>query len=142
MPTRNAQARWEGDLQSGKGSIQVASGALEASYSFRSRFEEGDGTNPEELLGAAHAGCFSMAFSLMLSEAGYRPDSIETRAAVSIEKQGEGFAITRIDLSTEVRVSGIDEDDFQQLADEAKSGCPVSKALSDTVEIHLTAKRT
>jgi osmotically inducible protein OsmC len=140
MPTRNAQARWEGSLQDGSGKVRVASGALEASYSFGSRFEDGPGTNPEELIGAAHAGCFSMARSLMLGQAGYTPDWIETRAAVAIEKAAEGFAITRIDLDTEARVPGIDEKTFLEHATAAKSGCPVSKALSDTVKVRLTAK--
>jgi osmotically inducible protein OsmC len=140
MPKRNAQARWEGTLQEGKGKIQVASGALEAPYSFSSRFEDGPGTNPEELIGAAHAGCFSMALSLILAQAGYPPASIDTRAAVTIEKQGEGFSITRIDLETDAAVPGIDENTFQQKAQDAKKGCPVSQALSDRIEIHLTAR--
>ncbi|MGD8366040.1 MAG: OsmC family protein [Desulfobacterales bacterium] len=141
MPTRNAQARWEGSLQQGNGKISVASGALEAPYSFSSRFQDGPGTNPEELIGAAHAGCFSMAFSLILAQAGHAPESIETRAAVTIEKQAEGFAITRIDLTTEAKVPGIDEKTFQEKAQAAKKGCPVSKALSDSIEIRLTARR-
>jgi len=140
MPKRNAQARWEGTLQEGKGKVQVASGALEAPYSFSSRFEEGPGTNPEELIGAAHAGCFSMALSLILAQAGHPPESIDTRAAVHFEKQGEGFSITRIDLETDATVPGIDENTFQQKAQDAKKGCPVSKALSDSIEIHLTAR--
>ena len=140
MPKRNAQARWEGTLQEGKGKVQVASGALEAPYSFSSRFEEGPGTNPEELIGAAHAGCFSMALSLILAQAGHPPESIDTRAAVSFEKQGEGFSITRIDLETDAAVPGIDENTFQQKAQDAKNGCPVSKALSDSIEINLTAR--
>ncbi|MCF8051797.1 MAG: OsmC family protein [Desulfobacterales bacterium] len=130
MPIRKAEARWQGSLKSGKGEVKTESGALSAPYSFTSRFEEGTGTNPEELIAAAHAGCFSMALSLMLTEAGYEPDTIETTAKVSIEKQETGFRITRIDLETEVSAAGIDEKTFQEKAQAAKEGCPVSQALA------------
>ncbi len=132
MPIRNAQARWEGSLQSGKGSVKVASGRLDAPYSFDSRFQEGPGTNPEELIGAAHAGCFSMALSHILGEAGYTPDWIETRAEVAVEKEGEGFSITRIALDCRAQVPGIDEKTFLEKAEAAKAGCPVSRALAGT----------
>jgi len=130
MPTRRAEARWQGSLKNGKGELKTESGALSAPYSFTSRFEEGTGTNPEELIAAAHAGCFSMALSLMLTEAGYEPDTIETTAKVSVEKQEAGFRITRIDLETEVSAAGIDEKTFQEKAQAAKEGCPVSQALA------------
>lgn len=138
MPIRNAFARWEGKIQDGKGTMKLGSGAFEGNYSFKSRFEDGAGTNPEELIGAAHAGCFSMALSLLLGKAGRDPKQIETKAAVHIEKAGEGFKITQIDLETEAAVPGMDEDEFQQKADEAKQGCPVSQALSG-VDIRLQA---
>ena len=115
------------------------SGALEGAYDFRSRFEDGAGTNPEELIGAAHAGCFSMALSGILTKAGHPPQSVRTTAKVHLEKQGEGFAITRIDLDTEAVVPGLDDAAFQRHAEAAKNGCPVSKALAG-VRIGLTAR--
>jgi len=139
MPTRKAQARWEGKVSEGKGTMKLGSGAFEGAYSFKSRFEDGKGTNPEELIGAAHAGCFSMALSLFLEKAGNPPDWIETKAKVHIEKQGEGFAITAIELATEARVPGIEEKAFQEQAEAAKKNCPVSKALAGT-EIKLDAR--
>jgi len=139
MPTRHAEARWEGKLQNGKGTIKLGSGAYEGSYSFASRFENGQGTNPEELIGAAHAGCFSMAFSLLLEKAGYPPNRIHTRADVKLEKVGDGFKITHIELQTEAEVPGINEEMFQQQAQAAKQGCPVSQALTGT-EISLNAR--
>ncbi len=139
MPVRKAEAVWEGGLLKGKGKMRLGSGAFEGAYSFSSRFEEGTGTNPEELIGAAHAGCFSMALSLLLEKAGYKPESIHTTAAVRIEKAGEGFRITTIDLETEAKVPGIDEKTFQEQAEAAKKGCPVSQALSGT-EIKLKAR--
>src|SRR3712207_293731 len=138
MPTRNAEAEWNGSIIDGKGSMRLGSGAFEGAYSFRSRMEDGAGTNPEELIGAAHAGCFSMAFSAALGKEGYTPNSIRTKAAVRFDKVGEGFAITRIDLTTEAEVPGIDEAKFQEIAKAAKEGCPVSKALAGT-EINLQA---
>lgn len=139
MPIHKAQASWSGDLKSGKGRMALGSGAYEGPFSFKTRFEENQGTNPEELIGAAHAGCFSMAFSLILGEAGYTPDSIETKAEVHLDKQGEGFAITRINLTTRAKIPGIDDAEFSKLADAAKHGCPVSKALKG-VAIQLDAK--
>jgi len=130
MPTRDATARWEGSLPDGKGTMRTATGSFEGPYSFTSRFEEGSGTNPEELIAAAHAGCFSMAFANMLSKAGHVPDSVETTAKVHLEKGDAGFSITRIDLVTEGRVPGIEDDEFQQIADEAKAGCPVSRLVT------------
>jgi osmotically inducible protein OsmC len=119
--------------------MRMASGAYEGPYSFQSRFQEGDGTNPEELIAAAHAGCFSMALSLVLGEAGHELDSVETTATVHIDKVGEGFAITRIELDTRARVPGVSEDEFQQAAEAAKKGCPVSQALAAVDSIELRA---
>ncbi len=119
--------------------MKLGSGAFEGAYSFGSRFEDAKGTNPEELIGAAHAGCFSMALSLMLGEAGHEPESVETRADVHIEKQESGFSITKIDLNTEARVPGMDESEFQKHAENAKENCPVSRALQ-AVTINLNAR--
>src|ERR687887_1949683 len=113
MPTRQAQARWDGSLQEGEGTMRMATGSYEGPYSFQSRFEEGDGTNPEELIAAAHAGCFSMALSGELGRAGHEPESVETTATVHIEKADPGFKITRIELDTEARVPGMEDADFQ-----------------------------
>jgi len=138
MPTRRADAVWEGDLQGGRGTMRMASGAYEGGYSFGSRFEEAAGTNPEELIAAAHAGCFSMALSGALGKAGHPPERVSTTAKVHLEKVGEGFGITRIDLVTVARVPGIDEAAFQQAAEGAKTNCPVSKALAG-VDVSLDA---
>ena len=140
MPKRKANAVWEGSLTEGSGTMRMASGAYEGPYSFQSRFEEGDGTNPEELIAAAHAGCFSMALSAELGRAGHDPQSVETEATVHLDKQEEGFAIKRIELSTSARVPGISEDEFQQVAEGAKKGCPVSQALAAVESIELDAK--
>ena len=139
MPTRKAKAEWNGSLKDGKGKMKLESGAYEGAYSFRSRFEEGDGTNPEELIGAAHAGCFSMALSAGLGKAGFKPKRISTEARVELEKVGEGFQITRIHLDTEAEIPDIEESVFEKHAEEAKSTCPVSKALAGP-EVTLTAK--
>lgn len=139
MPTRNASAKWEGDLKSGKGTMKLGSGAYEGQYSFSSRFENGTGTNPEELIAAAHAGCFTMAFSNGLSQAGHVPTKVETTAKVHLEKSEAGFGIPRIDLVTEAIVPGLDEAKFQELAQTAKKNCPVSKLLA-AAEITLDAK--
>jgi osmotically inducible protein OsmC len=139
MPTRSAQAEWKGNLARGSGTMATGSGAVEAPYSFASRFETGEGTNPEELIGAAHAGCFSMALALALSDAGHEPESVQTSAQVTIESGGGKVAITRSDLSTEVKVDGLSEDEFQKFAEDAKSGCAVSRALG-AIEIGLEAK--
>src|SRR5215203_1774592 len=130
MPTRTANARWNGSLQEGDGTMRMASGAYEGPYSFQSRFEEGEGTNPEELIAAAHAGCFSMALSGELGRAGHEPESVETTATVHIDKADSGFKFTRIELDTEARVPGIQEADFQQAAEAAKQRCPVSQPLA------------
>lgn len=139
MVARKADAEWQGDLRSGKGRVNLASGAYSGPYSFRSRFESGDGTNPEELIAAAHAGCFSMALAAGLSAAGHPPERIHTTAAVHIEPKDGGFAIPRIRLDTEARVPGLDPAGFQQHAQTAKANCPVSKALAGTT-IELEAK--
>jgi len=132
MATRTADAVWQGNLLEGKGTMRLGSKAYEGPYTFKSRFEEGAGTNPEELIGAAHAGCFSMALSAMLSKAGHTPERIETSARVHLDKVGEGFKITKIELRTQARVPGIDEASFRQHAEAAKGGCPVSQALAGT----------
>ena len=139
MPKRTADARWDGSLQEGNGTMRMASGSYEGPYSFQSRFQEGDGTNPEELIAAAHAGCFSMALSAGLSGAGFTVDSIATTAKVKVEPVGGGFEITRIDLVTEAKVPGIDKAAFDKIAAATKEGCPVSKALK-AVPIELDAK--
>jgi len=139
MPIRTAEARWEGNLKNGKGRVKLGSGVFEGSYSFGSRFEKAPGTNPEELIGAAHAGCFSMALSMILGLAGFTPDSIQTTARVTIDKVGDGFKITTIELETEGRVPGIDEKTFKEKAEAAKKGCPVSMALTG-VEITLKSR--
>ena len=136
---RTSKAQWNGSLKDGSGTVSLGSGAYDGQYSFSSRFESGTGTNPEELLAAAHAGCFSMALSAGLGKAGYTATRISSEAKVHLEKVGEGFGITRIELVTEGDVPGIDEATFLEHAENAKKGCPVSKALS-AVEITLTAK--
>ena len=130
MAVRKANAVWEGTLKQGKGMMSLGSKLFEGRYSFSSRFEEGTGTNPEELMGAALAGCFSMAFSLLLERAGYPPQRIETKVGITLEKEGEGFRIKSADLETEAQVAGIDEGKLRELAEEAGNGCPVSKALA------------
>ena len=139
MPVRNAKARWEGGLAKGHGSMALGSGAFEGQYSFGSRFEEGTGTNPEELIGAAHAGCFSMALSGVLGQAGHEPEAIDTTARVHLDKDGDGFSITTIELSTQASVPGLSEDEFQRHAQAAKSNCPVSRALAG-VDVKLDAR--
>jgi osmotically inducible protein OsmC len=139
MPVRIASALWEGTLKEGKGKIKLGSGVFEGTYSFSSRFEEGKGTNPEELIGAAHAGCFSMALAHELAQSGYPPKRIYTTAKVNLVKTEEGFKIIDIELITEVSVAEIKENIFMQHAENAKKNCPVSKALAGT-EIKLKAK--
>jgi osmotically inducible protein OsmC len=139
MPIRTSEAMWEGNLIKGKGKMKLGSGAFEGSYSFGSRFENAPGTNPEELIGAAHAGCFSMALSMILDQAGYKAEQIHTIARVHIDKVGEGFKITTIELETEGKVPGIDERTFGEKAEAAKKGCPVSMALTG-VDIRLRAR--
>lgn len=136
---RKASATWKGSLEKGNGTITTESGVLAtAPYSFRTRFESGDGTNPEELIGAAHAGCYSMALSMILGEAGHEPEQIDTRAAVTLEKVPDGFAITAVHLDVKGKVPGADEAAFLDAAEKAKEGCPVSKALD--VEITMEAR--
>lgn len=139
MPTRSSTAEWSGNLTRGNGTMSLGSGAFEGSYSFASRFESGDGTNPEELIAAAHAGCFSMALAGELSQAGHEPDSVKTTAEVHLDKDDGGFSITRSDLTTEVKVDGLDDEEFQKHADDAKRNCPVSRALG-AIEVGLDAK--
>ena len=126
MPARKATAVWQGALMGGTGSMSLGSGAFEGKYSVGSRFESDPGTNPEELIGAAHAGCFSMAFSAVLGEAGFTPESIQTEATVHIDKVNGNWTITAIDLSTVADIPDIGEDDFQKHAATAKENCPVS----------------
>jgi osmotically inducible protein OsmC len=144
MPKRKANAKWTGTIKEGSGTVALGSGAFEGPYSFKSRFEEGDqpGTNPEELIGAAHAGCFAMALSGILTEAGTPPDSLEVEAVVEVRASGGDISIPTIRLTLEGKVPGIDEAAFQEAANAAKEGCPVSKALAGVGEITLDAKLT
>lgn len=140
MPVRTATATWEGGLKNGKGHF-VGQTGLGGAYSFASRFESGEGSSPEELLAAAQAACFSMAFALGLERAGSPPRSVETRAACTIAKVGDGFKITRMSLDVDAELDGIDEVSFQKLAEKAKRECPVAVALAG-VELELAAKLT
>lgn len=137
MAIRKASALWKGNLPDGSGVMRTGWG--EGAYSFKSRFEEGEGTNPEELIGAAHAGCFSMAFANKLATAGFTPNSVETTANVHLEKTDAGMTVTRIDLVTEADVPGIDEGEFNKIAEDAKATCPISRLLSPGAEITLNA---
>jgi lipoyl-dependent peroxiredoxin len=131
---KKAWAVWRGSLRDGGGSISTETGVLnEAPYGFKARFEDGKGTNPEELIGAAHAGCFSMALPLMLGEAGLTAEKIETHAAVTLEKVGDGFEITASHLDVVAKVAGVDSAKFMEIANRAKTGCPVSKLLKATI---------
>jgi osmotically inducible protein OsmC len=138
MPERTAEARWKGNLKDGKGTMRLGSGAFNGDYSFVSRMENGPGTNPEELIGAAEAGCFSMAFANALSKDGHIPQEIHTVATVHFNQAAGGWSITKIALKTEGIVPGIDEASFQKIAEDSKKNCPVSKALAST-EITLEA---
>ncbi|HET7370787.1 MAG TPA: OsmC family protein [Gammaproteobacteria bacterium] len=139
---RKASVRWQGSIKDGRGSISTESQVLsDQPYSFGSRFESERGTNPEELIAAAHAGCFSMALALELGNAGLTPDSIETSAAVSIEKQGEGFAIDKIHLDVRARIPGADDSAFQKVANAAKEGCPVSKVLNADITMKASLEQ-
>jgi lipoyl-dependent peroxiredoxin len=138
MPTRNASAEWKGDLKGGSGRMALGSGAWEGAYSFGTRFEEAPGTNPEELIAAAHAGCFSMALANMLAQAGHPAESVRTQARVHLEPGQDGPSITRIELECRASVPGIDAGEFRQHAEAAKTGCPVSKVLK-AAEITLDA---
>ena len=137
MPQRSANAVWNGTLARGDGQMAFGGGAFEGEFSFASRFEDGEGTNPEELLGAAHAGCFSMAFANELDDAGYDPISVETEATITLSMD-DGPEITDSHLETTAEVEGVDEETFQEIAQTAKTGCPVSQAL-DGLEITLDA---
>jgi osmotically inducible protein OsmC len=137
MAVRGASAEWKRSLKEGAGSMRLGSGAFEGSYSFVSRFENGAGTNPEELIGAAHAGCFSMALSAALGRAGFTPTSIKTTAKVHLGTSDAGPTITQIDLEVEGDVPGIDAANFQAQAEGAKKGCPVSRALAGVPNITL-----
>jgi lipoyl-dependent peroxiredoxin len=132
MATRTAHARWEGGIKDGKGQVELGGGAFKGAYSFASRFEDGKGTNPEELLGAAHAACFAMALSLMLGNAGARPERIDATAKVTIAPHAGGFKITQSHLVCEAKVPGMDAQAFAKHAEAAKAGCPVSQALAGT----------
>ncbi|HEU4569776.1 MAG TPA: OsmC family protein [Gemmatimonadales bacterium] len=127
---RKAEARWSGDLKSGTGSLKLGSGAFEGPYSFATRFESAPGTNPEELLGAAHAGCFTMALSLGLSTAGHPPKSLHTTATVHLEKQQAGFSVTGIHLALRGEVPGVSKEEFLRMAEETKKNCIISRALA------------
>jgi osmotically inducible protein OsmC len=139
VATRNGSAEWKGDLKGGTGRLEVGEGVFEGDYTFKSRFEEGDGTNPEELIAAAHAGCFSMALSAELGRAGHSAESVETTATVHFDKVEGGFGITRIELESRARVPGVSDEEFQQVAEGAKKGCPVSRALAAVDSIELRA---
>lgn len=133
---KTASAHWSGSIKEGQGSISTETGVLrDASYGFMSRFEDGPGTNPEELLGAAHAGCYSMALSLGLGEAGLTADSIDTKATVTLDKDGDGFSITAVHLTCKAKVPGADAAKFEQIAQATKEGCPVSKVLKATITL-------
>ena len=140
MPTSTASATWEGGLRQGRGHFSAGSQAFEGDYSFPTRFEGAKGTNPEELIAAAHAACFSMALALVLEKAGTPPARVSTTARCTVEKVGDGFKITRIRLETRGEVPGADQAAFQQAAEGAKEGCPVSGALKGNVELELDAR--
>jgi osmotically inducible protein OsmC len=139
MAVREGTAEWQGDLPSGAGTVTVASGLFDGKYSFKTRFEDEPGTNPEELIGAAHAACFSMALSNILAEAGHTPTSVKTAAKVHLRMLDAGPTITRIDLTTVGAVPGIDQAQFSEYAGQAKAGCPISRALAGVEEITLEA---
>jgi lipoyl-dependent peroxiredoxin len=142
MAIRTANARWEGTLTEGSGVMRTGKGGLSGNYSFQSRFEEGEGTNPEELIGAAHAGCYSMALSKGLTDAGFPPTSIDTTASVHFDRVEGQATITRVDLVTSATVPGIDDAQFQKIAAATKDGCPVSRLLAKGAEITLAASLT
>src|SRR4051812_2048987 len=140
MATRNGSAEWRGDLQGGSGELTVADGVFQGQYSFASRFEEGEGTNPEELIAAAHASCFAMALSNILAEHGHAPESVRAGARVHLRNVDGAPTIARIDLDVEARVPELDEAHFLEHAEEAKAGCPVSRALAGVPEIEMNAR--
>jgi len=139
MIKKNAWAVWKGGIKDGGGTISTETGVLrEAPYGFKARFENGLGTNPEELIGAAQAGCFSMALSLMLSEAGVKPDTIETHAEISLDKDDSGFTITASHLTVKAKIPGLDQPKFAEIAAKAKAGCPVSKLFNAKITMDAT----
>lgn len=141
MIKRNGSAHWEGGLMDGKGTVSSASGILSnTQYSFKTRFENGAGTNPEELIAAAHAGCFSMALSKQLEDAGMKAQSIDTKATVNFDKTDSGFAITEIHLDLTAKIPGADKAKFEQAAQAAKAGCPISRLFQGNTNITLDAK--
>jgi lipoyl-dependent peroxiredoxin len=140
MTARNGSAEWRGNVESGSGRITVGDGVFEGPYSFASRFEDGEGTNPEQLIAAAHAGCFTMALSNLLSEEGHTPDLLRTAARVQLRNIDGAPTLTRIDLETEGRVPGLEESEFRRRAEQAKEICPVSRALAGIPEMGLTAR--
>lgn len=144
MPVRHAEAVWRGSLREGEGTMRFGDGLFDGGYSVPSRFEEGSGTNPEELLGAAHAGCFSMSLSSQLTKGGHPPEKIRTKAQVHIEKVAGDWTVTRVHLETEASVPGVDRAAFLEAAEHAKRGCPISRALAGgpeiTLEAHLVAE--
>jgi osmotically inducible protein OsmC len=140
MATRNGSAEWRGDLQTGSGKLTVGNGVFEGAYSFASRFEEGEGTNPEELIAGAHAACFAMALSNILATDGHPPDSVRTHARVHLRNVDGAPTLAQIELEAEGRVADLDEQEFQRYAEQAKQGCPVSRALAGVPEITLTAR--
>jgi osmotically inducible protein OsmC len=140
MATRNGSAEWHGDLKEGSGTLTVGEGVFEGPFSFKSRFEDGEGTNPEEMVAAAHAGCFTMALSLILGNDGHTPDSLRTTAKVTLRNVDGAPTITKIDLETEGKVDGIDEEQFAKYAEQSKKECVVSRALGGVDEMTVSAK--
>lgn len=140
MPTRKASAVWNGGLRAGNGTFEGSTGTVSGPYNFGSRFEEGGGSNPEELLAAAEAACFSMALSGNLEKKGGTPEKIETSAACTVEKVGEGFTITRMKLDVRAKVTGVDEAAFQEALEATRVGCPVARALKGNVEIEVSGR--
>jgi osmotically inducible protein OsmC len=140
MPVRTADAEWNGTLQEGSGHMRMATGSYDGAYSYAARFEEGEGTNPEELIAAAHAGCFSMHLAGQLGKAGFAPGTVRTTATVHLDKGEAGFSITKIELETEAAAPGIPEDRFRELVEFSKANCPISKALAAVHEITVSAR--
>lgn len=139
---KKGSAVWQGGIKDGGGTMSTETGVLrDAPYGFKARFEDGKGTNPEELIGAAHAGCFSMAFSLMLGQAGLTPERIETHADVTLDKVGDGFEITSSHLTVTAKIPGADQATFEEIANKAKAGCPVSKLLRATITMDATLQQ-
>jgi osmotically inducible protein OsmC len=133
---RTANAQWKGSIKEGSGVVSTSSGVLDGTqYSFKSRFEEGKGTNPEELIAAAHSGCYAMAFSLMLGESGYEPDVIDAKAEVSLIEDDDGFTVNKIHLTVKASIPDIEESTFQKLAEKAKEGCPISKLMNADISM-------